>query len=800
MKKMILFLLVTTSFYAQELTVFNNQLNEPIDNVAVKANSTKKVLYTNKLGKVILENCKDDDLISFHNLEYETLILSYKTLKNINFIVYLYPNSFSLDEVLVSLTKNNQIKKNIPNAIFSIQKAGIEFQNPQTSADVLQQTGKVFIQKSQLGGGSPMIRGFSTNRVLLNVDGVRMNNAIFRSGNLQNVISIDALSLKNIEVILGPGSVIYGSDAIGGVMSYYTKDALVSDNDKTLIKSTLINRYSSANNEKTTHIDANFGLKKWGFFSSFTFSDFDDLKAGTHGNSAYLRPDYIETINGIDVITQNSNPQKQISSGYHQTNFLQKILFKPSENLDISYNLHFSETSDYSRYDRLLRRRNNGKLRSAEWYYGPQKWTMHHLKSDYKKETKIFDRFETNIAYQYFQESRHDRDFNTTKRYNYYEKLDAYSANFDFFKQLTTKQKITYGFEYIFNKVHSTGYSENTTTHNRTPEASRYPDGSTWQSVAAYLQYENKLNKKLTLQSGVRFNQVWLDATFDKTFYNFPFEKAETNTSSLIGSVGFAYNPTEKLSLFSTVSTAFRSPNIDDVGKIFESSPGSVVVPNDDLVSEYAWNGEIGLQKKFKNTAAIDVSAYYTYMQDALVRRDYLFNGSSTLMYQGELSNVQAIQNAAYALSYGFQGSFQIDFLPNLQWKTTATLNKGYEELDNGTKAPLRHSPPFFGTSHLVFKIQKFTVDFSVDYNSKIEAEDLAPSEVEKPYMYALTTDGKPYQPEWYTLHLKTQWAINKIFTANFGIENLTDQLYRPYSSGISAAGRNFIGSLKISL
>jgi hemoglobin/transferrin/lactoferrin receptor protein len=94
--------------------------------------------------------------------------------------------------------------------------------NPQTSADLLANSGHVFVQKSQLGGGSPMIRGFSTNRVLITVDGIRLNNAIFRGGNVHNVISINPFNIEKTEIILGSGSVIYGSDAIGGVMNFYT--------------------------------------------------------------------------------------------------------------------------------------------------------------------------------------------------------------------------------------------------------------------------------------------------------------------------------------------------------------------------------------------------------------------------------------------------------------------------------------------------------------------------------------------------------------------------------------------------
>ena len=130
--------------------------------------------------------------------------------------------SKTMDEVVLSANKWEQRVSEVPNHILKISRSTILQNNPQTTADLLQQAGPVFVQKSQLGGGSPMIRGFATNRVLLVVDGVRMNNAIYRSGNLQNVISIDPLALENAEVILGPGSVIYGSDAIGGVMDFHT--------------------------------------------------------------------------------------------------------------------------------------------------------------------------------------------------------------------------------------------------------------------------------------------------------------------------------------------------------------------------------------------------------------------------------------------------------------------------------------------------------------------------------------------------------------------------------------------------
>ena len=184
----------------------------------------------------------------------------------------------SLDEIVISASKFSQNLKEISQRVIFISSEDIVLSNPQTSADLLSTSGNVYIQKSQLGGGSPMIRGFSTNRLTLSVDGVRLNNAIFRGGNIQNVISIDPFNIQNTEIVLGSSSVIYGSDAIGGAMNFQTKSPILSDSDSMYFKSNLISRSSSANNEKTGHLDFNIGMKNFASLTSFSISDFDDLK------------------------------------------------------------------------------------------------------------------------------------------------------------------------------------------------------------------------------------------------------------------------------------------------------------------------------------------------------------------------------------------------------------------------------------------------------------------------------------------------------------------------------------------
>ena len=115
-----------------------------------------------------------------------------------------------------------------------------------------------------------MIRGFSANSVLIAVDGIRMNNAIFRSGNLQNIILVDPNILQRTEVLHGPGTVVYGSDALGGVMSFGFKNPELSTDGELLVKGGALARFSSANLEKTGHFHINLGGKRFSSLTSFT--------------------------------------------------------------------------------------------------------------------------------------------------------------------------------------------------------------------------------------------------------------------------------------------------------------------------------------------------------------------------------------------------------------------------------------------------------------------------------------------------------------------------------------------------
>ena len=795
MKHVLAFLAIFFCFQAaiaQKIQVLSQQTKDPILGVAVFNEDKSKSAVTNFDGFADISSFNQDEVITFQHIAHAPLSQTKSKIVKANSKVFLITDASSLDEVVLSVSKFGQKKRDIPQQIVSVTSEDVLFRNPQTAADLLQSSGQVYVQKSQLGGGSPIIRGFSTNRLLIAVDGVRFNTAIFRGGNVQNIISIDPFAVARSEVILGPGSVVYGSDAVGGVMNFYTKKPKFSFEEGYSFSGNSTVRYATANKEKTGHFDFNIGAKKWAFLTSVTYSDFDNLRMGSHGPDDYLRNQYIETINGVDTVVQNQDPKIQRPTAYSQINTMQKVRYMPNNNWNFDLGLFYTTTSDYPRYDRLIRD-TNGALESAVWDYTPQQWVSGNLQIQNTPDTNtLFDESAFTLSFQHFKEGRSDRDFGDSFLYETQEKVAAYTTAWDFEKKIK-KAKLNYGIEYIFNKVGSRGLKSDIVTGISQTDVSRYPDGSSWQSLAGYMSSQFALAKNISFIGGLRYSHIIIDAQFDTSLFDLPFTEATINTGALTGTAGVTWNPNKTLGWRLNFGTAFRAPNIDDVGKVFDSEPGSVVVPNPDLKPEYAYNADIGVSLNFDTVVKLDFAGFYTILEDALIRRDFSLDGESQILYQGELSTIQAIQNASRAQVYGFEAGIDIAFSKELKLNSQYNITRGFAQDQQGTKEALRHAPPAYGNTRLIYNKAKLTLAAFAEYNGQFDFEDLAPSQQNNAFLYAADQNGNPYAPKWYTLNFSAQYKYSKSLQLNATLENITDKRYRTYSSGLSAPGRNLI-------
>jgi hemoglobin/transferrin/lactoferrin receptor protein len=400
-------------------------------------------------------------------------------------------------------------------------------------------------------------------------------------------------------------------------------------------------------------------------------------------------------------------------------------------------------------------------------------------------------------AYQRFGESRNDRSFNKTVLRNRTEAVDAVSFNADFRKNISEKISLSYGSEYIFNEVNSSGTDRDIKSGTIGEGPSRYPD-AVWMSWAGYGLLSYQPLKKIRLSSGLRWNGYSLQADFDTAFYPLPFTSSYLRGGSLTGSLGLVYQFTEKWHFNISAATAFRAPNVDDSGKIFDSEPGSVVVPNPDLKSEYAWNGEAGITGVIGEFLKIDINGYYTILENAMVRRDFTLNGLDSIFYNGELSQVQAIQNAAAAFVYGWHVSLEYAPAKGLRISGKMNIQTGEEELDDGSRSPLRHAAPAFGNIRVSYEYKKLRSEISCEFMDEVPYDKMPSEFLGTSYLFALDKSGNPYTPSWIILNVRSVYKINESFALSAGMDNILNIRYRPYGSGIAAAGRNV--NLKLSV
>ena len=731
-----------------------------------------------------------------------------------------------LDEVVISVSNFAEKKKNIAQKIEIIIAKMIAQTNAQNTGDLLINTGKIFVQKSQQGGSSPVLRGFEASRVLLIIDGVRMNNAIYRSGHLQNLITSDQNSLSRIEVMFGPSSTIYGSDALGGTIHLITKAPILSVDKNYLITGSAFTRYSTVNEEKTMHADISLGDKKIAWFQSFNFSDFGDMKMGGKYSNKFpdfgRRSTYVGEINGLDTVLVNKDERIQKNSGYKQWDIIQKLLFKQNKHISHSLNFQLSNTNDVPRYDRLQDIKNFGgtigtTLRFAAWFYGPQKRIMGAYELNTNK-IVFFDALKANINFQNIKESRQTREF---KRYDHFdsqiENVKVFGISISGRKDMGNSE-LTMGTDAQLNDVKSSAKRTNLTTGIESKIASRYPDGkNAMNNFGVFVQHLYKFsNKKIIINDGIRLQYInLLSQVLDNSFFHLPDTAVKQNNFAATGNLGFVYSAKKNMVVKLSISSGFRAPNIDDLSKIFESSTAAkqVVVPNANLKPEYTYNIDLTISKRVADKVSIELTGFYTIFKNAILKAPFKLNGQDSIMYNGTKSEVLASQNVNKAKLYGFSFNVIADFDKGLNLSSTLSCTMGsfktdpsktstvYEKQINGTYAlvsryvsnkPLDHIAPLMGKTSINYQHKLFNIELYILYNGWKKLEQYN-ADGEDNAQYA-TAEG---MPSWITLNLKGNLPISKYLQMQVGIENMLDRNYRNFASGFSSGGRNFLFGLR---
>ncbi|MBI1224731.1 MAG: TonB-dependent receptor plug domain-containing protein [Bacteroidetes bacterium] len=854
---------VSNAAYDYVVTVLDDK-GQPLFGVSVFTNDQEKVATTtDENGKATLKDLDNKDEVNFTFVGFTPLRLPFYEIRRRNGIIRMSRAATELNEVVV-IGRRDDLPSQVPYTFTKVTKENISFYEPQTTADALWNTAGVFVQKTQMGGGSPVLRGFEANRVLLVVDGVRMNSAIYRSGHLQNSITVDNAMLERTEVIFGPGSLLYGSDALGGVIHFRSKEPKLALGDQpSTVESNLYTRYASANEEKSIHADVNYGKKNWASLTSLTFTDYNDLRAGGNRPDGYedfgKRLYFVRRNGNNDEVVENvvkdgsgykPNYNVQIGTAYSQIDFMEKIKYQPNRNFFAVLNFQQSTSTDVPRYDYLTELKNPAdptSLRYAEWFYGPQRRLMTSLKLRFSKPTSIYDRATIIAAYQQLHENRLQRLLHKSQRIYQLEDVNIYSITADFDKKLNEsgRQVLMYGVDLNYNDINSEGGRVKITDESITKNAlSRYPADNSVKTVGAYANYHvTNADTTLALDAGLRFTGTKLLSIYSQsdtvntvwpTKYYEPGVGA-TN-SDLTWSLGGTWMSKTGTKVRLLGSKAFRSPNIDDYSQ-FRPRNGYINIPNTDLGPERSYNIELHLGQKLGAEGDpfqmnIGLTGFYTYVKDIMTRRAFsLPDGTNIVTVDGVDFETRANVNANKGIIKGLSGELQARIGEKWGLESTLTLTRGDVSFDvkdaQGTHLydklePLDHIPPANGFTSLTYEIGKFKAsavlryqfakkvkrygvsDVSVDSNGNLVlGRGGTEDNLEYAYYHIDSQTGNVVYDgtlAWTTYNLYTSYSISKMFTVHAAVENITDLHYRPFSSGVSAAGRNFIVSLRVNL
>lgn len=796
----ILFLSFVFFSFSQEVK-FIDPYGKPLKkNKVIVYGQNNDTLITNSKGLINLKKTLKFDSISLIKNKQPVLTKSQADLsKAKNKFSLGFKDLNSLPVFETNTKKSSQVNDALKEIHHeSVVLSNIYSSNVSSGADLLLLTDGVTIQQSQAGGGSPIIRGFEANRVLLMVDGVRMNNAIYRGGHLQNSITIDPFIIENCDIIYGPSAVSYGSDAIGGVVHYKTINPKLSKKrDSTTNNGVYFNRFNSASEEISHHINYNYGSKKWASFSAVTYKQFGDLRMGKkrkHGDNDWGKVHQnVYLINNYDTIVQNMSPFIQKGVGYEQIDLTQKLIFQPFDNLSVLFNSQLSRSTNIARFDQL---NNLDSLNPqfGDWYYGPQERWLNSTKINYTNPNNLFDELSGNFSYQDIEESRFSRKFRTSLRQENLEKISVLGTNIKAIKKTGDYSSVSYGTEIYKNNVTSKAKIIDINNDEDSFLNTRYPSGgSNLIMTGIYAIYTLKKDH-VSILSGLRYTTNNINGTYSDSAFNLLFPQITLKNNSFNGSLNFSYYPHKRTKINIDLSTGFRSPNIDDIGKIF-TKDNFITVPNVDLSHEYAYNCAIGWTQKFylfNNTLKLNLynAAYMTLLKDVILKRTFNVNGFERIEYNNYWYDVLANQNGNDALVYGINSSIDIGILENFNLHSSLAVTKGYLT-ENQT--PFGHIPPLFGNIKIQYKNDKVLFSLFSMFNGAKKRADFGPENVDNP-----NEANAIGFPKWCTINSSFSYNITENIVVNIGCYNVFDIHYKTFASGISSQGRSLLATLRL--
>lgn len=742
-----LFLILSSVGVCQQISGFVNHAiyDTPLANAHISIDSLGVVVLSGTDGYyyIKLDNpgtfLLKGSIIGFQTYEKEVKLQTGDSLL-LNF--FLQPANIRLDDGVIISDRRIPSSNTFPlEAITNIDHDKLTKGTARTVPEALTGATGVFIQKTNHGGGSPFIRGLTGNQNLMLIDGIRLNNATFRYGPNQYLATIDPLITDRIEVVRGSGSVLHGSDAIGGVVQLFTRNPEFSDHGFKAGGSVMA-KWMSQDMEKTGRGEIRLASEKVAFLGGFTYNNFGDIVAG-------------------------KNIGKQVPTGYTAYSGDGKFRVALSKDNELILAYQYLRQNDVPRYDKII-------TSHEKFHFDPQIRQLGYLRLQTANTNQLINKINFVVFFGQSAETRllqiRDREKITKEQ----DIVNTMGAFIEILSQLSKNWTSSSGFDYYYDKVGSKKTEE--LNGNIIHQRGYYPDGSISKSMAFYTSHNYKI-KKFIFGAGGRLNAHKVMVEDDL------FGDVNNKPLAFVWNSSIGYSISHRHFVIGSLYSSFRSPNINDLSS-FGSFNHGFEVPNLYLKPEKSFTYELGYKTNLGRFSG-SMFLFQNNLSNLIQRIPAKWNGQDTI----EFERVYRKENFAEAFVRGFEVEAVYEILPKLIIDANLTYTYGQNITAD---EPMARIPPIFGLLSINYSFPS-GLWIKADYLTAGKQNRLSRSDINDSRIPDGGTSG------WNVINLRLGYQ-QKWLVVSLGLNNLFNEAYRTHGSGVDSYGRNLQINLNIIL
>ncbi|MFH1892467.1 MAG: TonB-dependent receptor [Candidatus Zixiibacteriota bacterium] len=746
---------MSQTLHSIEGRVLDLTTRRPIAGATIEIDGRSILSAADEDGRFIISDLDSAEYqVSVSHVGYHEVIRYVSLRRNAteHIAIFLEPRTIPVDGITVTATPFSEDKFVVPAGVSVTPREKFTERFATTTAEVLREEPGVLVQKTTAGHGAPLVRGLIGKHVLLLYDGVRLNKPTFRSGGNQYLNTIDLGSLEKIELLRGPSSVMYGSEAMGGTINLIPMQAPPAG-EGVRLHPRFCSQYSSADNGRSVHMNLNRTCNRVSASIGGTYRKVGDLHAGGEIGD-------------------------QVPTGWEETAIRTCASYRIADRTTLKLDYLAVRQNNVPRYDNYV----TGDYQ--QYVYDPQDRDLGVLTVESKLLCSFVHSVRLNVSYQREIEGRIQQRTGKSDITTDIDRIATWGNAFQMSTMILPSHWLSVGWEYYFDKINSERYTVSNGT--KTCERGAYPDDSRYRSAGFFIQDEYTIRRRLRFTLGARYSYFEMESPLED-----PFGLFLESYQNLTGAAALCYELLPTANLMASWSRGFRAPSLNDAVVLKKSSSG-VDAPSFGLNPEISNNFEAGvkLQRSSMNGSLF---LYYNQLSGLIDRKPGIYDGKTFYDENGngekDPSEYDIYQrtNVGDSRIYGFEFDYAAWITRMLELRANSFWTFGENQTDH---EPLSRIPPLMG----MLSLRAHT-----SMNSWIEGYVRAAGSQRRLSQRDIddTRISENGTPSWATLNLRSEIRFGDI-TLNAGIQNITDSEYKEHGSGVYSAGRSFSISLRI--